>query len=161
MFGGYHNVSRSQRFKIFIVRKYKDSTILQQLLKKQRSLFKTILDLLRFTYVLRSSTTIQDLLRFHHPVFRFYLKRTRLKIDLDPPLISFSIYSFLPVPTLTVRILLEDNNPILPKFYFMCSCRYWYHIQDFEEILRRIFIVFLLLFICWGKMVLVFWNMYK
>ena len=44
---------------------------------KYRSFFKIILDLIGFTCALGSVTIIQDLLRFHHPAFHFYLKRSR------------------------------------------------------------------------------------
>ena len=48
--------------------------------------FEINCDLLGFTYDLRSSTVIQDFLRFHPSCFyRFYLKRSRLKTALDPP----------------------------------------------------------------------------
>ena len=43
--------------------------------KKYRGLFKFIFDLLGFTYVLRLSTIIQELLRVHHRIFRFYNDR--------------------------------------------------------------------------------------
>ena len=42
--------------------------------KKYRILLKHKIDLLRFTYVLRLSTIMQDLLRFHHRMFPFLFK---------------------------------------------------------------------------------------
>ena len=44
-----------------------------------------MLDLIGFTYVLGLSTIIQDLLRFHHRICRFYLKRSEIQIVLGPP----------------------------------------------------------------------------
>ena len=80
-----HNVSwKSQRVKKMIVQKCKDSTPIQNYSKICNS-FKRLFDLVGFTSVWRSSTIIQDLLRCFHPVFHFYLKRSRLKIVLDPP----------------------------------------------------------------------------
>ena len=86
-FEEYHQVWRSQRFKKLIFQKYQDSTIHHQSFKKYRVLFKINLDLWGFTYVLSLSTIIQDLLRFHHRVFRFDLKRLEITIVLDPPFI--------------------------------------------------------------------------
>ena len=83
-FEGYHNVGRSRRFKNLIFRKYLDSTIHHQLFKKYRGLLNVILDLTRFTYVLRLSTLIQDLLRFHHRIFRFYSKRSGIPVAFGP-----------------------------------------------------------------------------
>ena len=81
----YHNVSVSQRFKKSIVQKYQDSTIHHQLFQKYQGLFKHIFELVGFTYVLRLSTIIPDLLRFHHRIFRFYLKRSEIPMVLDQP----------------------------------------------------------------------------
>ena len=60
----------------------------------------------------------------------FYLKRQLPLIVLGPP--------FQPWPS---GLLLEDTNPILPKLHFMFSGRYWYHIQDFQDLFRRIFMI--------------------
>ena len=80
MLTGYHNVSwKSQRFRILIFPKYQDTIIHHQYFKKYRGLFKNILDLAGFTYVLGLSTIIQELLRFHR-IFRFYLKRSDIPI---------------------------------------------------------------------------------
>ena len=73
-FEGYHVSSRSQRFENLIVQKYQDSTPIQNCSKIFNIFFKTICDLLGFTYVLRLSTIVQDLLRFHHRIFRFLFK---------------------------------------------------------------------------------------
>ena len=46
---------------------------------------KNMLGLVWFTYVFGLSTIIQDLLRFHHRIFRFYLTRSDIPIVSDPP----------------------------------------------------------------------------
>ena len=69
-----------------LLRFYQPPSIIQKVSRSSQ----IILDLLRFTYVLRWSTIIQDLLRLPHPVFRLYLKRARLKTVLGPPKIIFN-----------------------------------------------------------------------
>ena len=81
---GYHNVCRSQRVKKMIFRKYQDSTIHRQLFKRYQGLYKVILDLVVYTYVERSSTIIQDLLRCHHPVFPFLFKAIEIEDCFGP-----------------------------------------------------------------------------
>ena len=54
------------------------------IIQKVSRSFQNYFDLIGFTYVLRLSTIIQDLLRFHHRIFRFYLKRSEMQIVLDP-----------------------------------------------------------------------------
>ena len=41
-------------------------------------------DLIRFTYVLRSPPIIQDLLRFHHPVFPFLIQTIEIEYCVGP-----------------------------------------------------------------------------
>ena len=91
---GYHNVSRSQRFKKMIVRKYKDATIHHQLFKKYRGFFKISLYPIGFTYVLRSSTITQDLLRFHHPVVPFLFKTIEIEDCVGPTNTYFSKFGY-------------------------------------------------------------------
>ena len=50
-----------------------------------RGLFEICLGLVGFTYVLSLPTILQDLLRLTILFFRFYSKRSRLYIVLDPP----------------------------------------------------------------------------
>ena len=38
--------------------------------------------------------------------------------------------------------IISYRRRVLPKNYFVFSIRYWSHIQDFQEIIRRIFICF-------------------
>ena len=83
----------------------------------------------------RNITIVQELLRFHHRIFRFYFKRSELLIVLNPSENHLTFVN-LPMPTLAVRILLEDNNVVLPKFHFMFSGRYSCRIQDFEKCLN-------------------------
>ena len=111
---GYHNLSRSQRSNVLIVQKYQDSIMHHRWFKTYRGLFKLILDFVGFTYVLRSSTIIQDLLRFHHPAFPFYSKQSRLKIVLDPPRNHFSnVYAFL-----------VSHRPTFSKFWIPKMLRF-------------------------------------
>ena len=67
-----------------IVRKYQGSTPIQNYSKVVNT-FPTMLNLQRVTYVFGLSTIVQDLLRFHLRIFRFYSKRSEIPIVLDPP----------------------------------------------------------------------------
>ena len=67
-----------------------------QLFINIQKLFKHMFDLISFTYVLGFSTIIQDLLRFHHRIFRFYFKRSEIPIVFDPPELLNEIDKYLP-----------------------------------------------------------------
>ena len=44
-------------------------------------------------------------------------------------------------PSLLVSKCQSFNDPMLPKFHFMLSGRYWSHLQDFQDFIRQIFIM--------------------
>ena len=103
-------------------------------LKKQHIL-KTIFDLIGFTYVLGLSTIMEDLLRFHHRIFHFYLKRSEIPIVLDPikqlfmfgaPQ-AFQIFKHWP-SGLSLLIPFFIDPQITKKHVMFCN-RYWYHIS--------------------------------
>ena len=107
--------------------------------------------LLKFTYVLRLSPIIQYLLKGPPSYFSVFIQNARrYQLFWTHQKKQLSSYSFLPVSILTVRILLEDNNDILPKCHFIflvpyyqnpihVSGRYCPHIQDFQNVIKRIF----------------------
>ena len=70
---GNNNVSRSKIFKKLIFQKIQDSTPIQRLFKDLQSYFIKMYDARGFTYGLRLSAIMQDLLRFHHHVVPFFL----------------------------------------------------------------------------------------
>ena len=53
--------------------------------------FENTVDLKGFTDVMRLLTIIQDVLRCHHRIFRFYLKRSETSIVLGPTFVVFEM----------------------------------------------------------------------
>ena len=67
------------------------------------NIFKKYVWFMKFIYVPTLSKQIEDLLRFHHLIFRFYWKRSSTPFGLDPPSIKFPAHLLLPVSTFTVN----------------------------------------------------------
>ena len=84
-------------------------------------------DLIRFNYVLIASTIMQDLLRFHHPVFPFILKTIEIEDCVGPTKKHISKrYSFLR-PTLAKQIKNMDlqhftNNNLFNDVFVLLMC---------------------------------------
>ena len=75
------NIKDSKNDRPEIQRFHADSNLFNNM----QPLFKHFVDLKRLPYVFGLSTIIQDLLRFHHRIFHFYLKRSDIPIVLGPP----------------------------------------------------------------------------
>ena len=125
---GYHNGSRSQRFKKLIVPKYRDSTIHHQSFKKYRGLSKIILDLIGFTYVLTISG-FQKFVKTPPSYFPFLFKTIVNTHCFGPPeiIVNFGV----PWASIFSNIDRQDFfiDPKFSKFNFMLSSRYWSHIS--------------------------------
>ena len=127
-----------------------------KLFKTQPRILKLISALLGFTEIPRSSNIIQDLkdlkilLRFQD--VDSVLSKPWLKPTVfDPANIYFQFIDSHPFPSFPINICPNSPNtiscfrkeicPILPNSHFLFSGRPWSHIQDFQELIGRIFII--------------------